>query len=265
MEYIQFLVKSFSNLNPKILRVLRVFRAVRAVRALRVLRTISFVKKLQTIASTLLSSIPAMGSIILLLFLMSCECLCCTCFLSSDLTFDAFADVFAIMGVRMFQAMLPSHFGSIYRASFTLYQLITLDDWYQLYDAIRVPERGDNGSDSGGVHPSFLYFLIYIVIENFVFVNLFTAVIVNNLEVNRRTGEYGINFAKRLGTDEQINARQLHMTDTPCNGSSSQFRGLRGYSPRHQLNGIFSGLESCTEQQVVIRVAIYSLLGGVLL
>ena len=109
MEYIQFAVQSLSTLNPKILRVLRVFRAVRAVRALRVLRTISFLKNLQVgvrpascqlcfkplplrvawltgnqqlcsttlsrqvIVSTLLNSIPAMGSIILLLFLVSCE------------------------------------------------------------------------------------------------------------------------------------------------------------------------------------------------
>jgi hypothetical protein len=111
MEYIQFAVQSLSTLNPKILRVLRVFRAVRAVRALRVLRTISFLKNLQVgvrpascqlcfkplplrvawltgnqqlcsttlsrqvIVSTLLNSIPAMGSIILLLFLVSCEIL----------------------------------------------------------------------------------------------------------------------------------------------------------------------------------------------
>ena len=74
MEYIQFAVQSLSTLNPKILRVLRVFRAVRAVRALRVLRTISFLKNLQVIVSTLLTSIPGMGAIILLLFLVSCEC-----------------------------------------------------------------------------------------------------------------------------------------------------------------------------------------------
>ena len=164
MEYIQFAVQSFSTLNPKILRVLRVFRAVRAVRALRVLRTISFLKNLQVIVSTLLNSIPAMGSIILLLFLVSY--------------------VFAIMGVRMFRETMPSKFGSMYTASFTLFQLITLDDWFELYDEIRTAQA--SGSAHEGVHPVFIYFFVYIVTENFIFVNLFTAVIVNNLETHQQ-------------------------------------------------------------------------------
>ena len=57
------------------------------------LRTISFLKNLQVIVSTLLNSIPAMGSIVLLLFLVSY--------------------VFAIMGVRMFRETLPAKFGSM--------------------------------------------------------------------------------------------------------------------------------------------------------
>ena len=72
-------------------------------------------------------------------------------------------------------------------ASFTLFQLITLDDWFELYDAIRIAESEPGGQEVGGPHPVFLYFFAYIVIENFIFVNLFTAVIVNNLEMNSRT------------------------------------------------------------------------------
>ena len=70
LEWLQFTIQSLSTLNPKILRLLRVFRAIRAVRALRVLRTISFLKNLQVIVGTLLSSIPALSNIILLLFLV---------------------------------------------------------------------------------------------------------------------------------------------------------------------------------------------------
>ena len=36
------------------------------------------------------------------------------------------------------------------------------------------------------VHPVFLYLFVYIVTETFIFVNLFTAVIVNNLEATHR-------------------------------------------------------------------------------
>jgi hypothetical protein len=72
----------------------------------------------------------------------------------------------------------------MYTASFTLFQLITLDDWFELYDEIRATEASDGVHD--GVHPVFLYFFVFIVTENFIFVNLFTAVIVNNLEIHQQ-------------------------------------------------------------------------------
>jgi cation channel sperm-associated protein 1 len=160
LEYAQYIIQSALTINPKILRVLKTFRAVRAMRSLRVLRTISFLKNLQVIVATLLNSIPAMGSIILLLFLV--------------------LYVFAIMGVYMFKDILPTKFGTIFEAVFTLFQLITLDDWFELYAEIW---RVDGSPDS--MHQSFWYFFIYIIVENFIFVNLFTAVIVNNLESGR--------------------------------------------------------------------------------
>ena len=147
-----------------------------------------------------------MGSIILLLFLVSCEIVARSCRSAIDWTDQLvalsmwhcflttkthlhIADVFAIMGVRMFRETLPSKFGSMYTASFTLFQLITLDDWFELYDEIRAAEAF--GSEHDGVHPAFLYFFVFIVAENFIFVNLFTAVIVNNLEIHQQ---------KQLGT-----------------------------------------------------------------
>ena len=96
-----------------------------------------------------------------------------------------FTDVFAIMGVRMFCDTLPSKFGSMYTASFTLFQLITLDDWFELYDEIRATTKASSGLHDG-VDPVFTYFFVFIVTENFIFVNLFTAVIVNNLEIHQQ-------------------------------------------------------------------------------
>lgn len=166
----------------------------------------------QVIVSTLLNSIPAMGSIILLLFLVSCEINIAAivelspamCVLTAARACNGFAwataDVFAIMGVRMFCETLPSKFGSMYTASFTLFQLITLDDWFELYDDIRATEASDGAHD--GVHPVFLYFFVFIVTENFIFVNLFTAVIVNNLEIHQQKQLGSGTLTSRGGGDD---------------------------------------------------------------
>ena len=41
--------------------------------------------------------------------------------------------MFAVIGRGLFHKVAPNRFGSIYRAFFTLFQLITLDDWYYMY------------------------------------------------------------------------------------------------------------------------------------
>ena len=151
---------SSSTFDPKIFRLLRVFRAFRALRALRVLRTISFLKNLQVIVNTLLRSIPAMGSIILLLVLV--------------------LYIFAIMGVFFLGKVYPERFGNLGMAIFSLFQLITLDDWFAFYDTVaaRTPD--------GRAGWMLAYLTTFIVLETFIFINLFIAVIVNNMEVQQQ-------------------------------------------------------------------------------
>ena len=94
---IPLIVQNIGAFDARVFRVLRVFRAIRALRALRVIRTIRYVilsqcimytvcvycvvtllmsfrflKNLQIIVSTVLQSIPAMGSIVMLISLVLC-------------------------------------------------------------------------------------------------------------------------------------------------------------------------------------------------
>lgn len=164
-------IGSLAGFNPKIFRLLRLFRAIRAFRALRVLRTITFFQNLQIIVSTLLRSIPAWGSISLLLVLV--------------------LYIFAIIGVQLYGDIYPQRFGSLWVACFSLFQLITLDDWFQFYDDTRDRSR------------SMIYYLvIFIVLETFIFVNLFVAVIVNNLETLQRRNA-ALNKARRERQQQQ--------------------------------------------------------------
>lgn len=120
----------------------------------RVLRTIRFLKNLQVIMTTILKSFRALSTIVLLMFL--------------------FLYMFAVIGRELFSAVDPKRFGSLAKALVTLFQLITLDDWFYMY------------TDIINVDPAYgyviLYLALYIVLENFIFMNLFVAVLVDNFQ-----------------------------------------------------------------------------------
>lgn len=137
-----------------IFRLLRMFRAIRALRALRVLRTIRFLKNLQVIMTTILKSFRALSTIVMLQGL--------------------FLYMFAVIGRGLFYEVAPSRFGTLGKALFTLFQLITLDDWFYMYS--------DVVAKSPGYSYIILYLIVYIVLENFIFMNLFVAVLVDNFQ-----------------------------------------------------------------------------------
>ncbi|KAJ4459886.1 putative ion transporter [Paratrimastix pyriformis] len=150
-DYLQYLSITGVGVDVKIFRFLRIFRAVRAVRTLRVLRTVRMLRNLQMIVNTILSSASALGSIAALLFLIMY--------------------VFALIGRSLFAATLPERFGTLWYSFFTLFQMLTLDDWYTVQEENRPSD------------PTLLLFLIvFIIVETFIFINLFIAVICNNLE-----------------------------------------------------------------------------------
>ncbi|KAL7825201.1 hypothetical protein AOLI_G00324080 [Acnodon oligacanthus] len=76
----------------------------------------------------------------------------------------------------MFNESDPEHFGSIFRTIFTLFQILSLDDWSLIYMTNSV-----NGA------PHIIYFLsLYILVELFTFLNLFIAVLVDNFQLSIR-------------------------------------------------------------------------------
>ncbi|KAK3730368.1 hypothetical protein QZH41_014852, partial [Actinostola sp. cb2023] len=137
-----------------IFRLLRMFRAIRALRALRVLRTIRLLKNLQVIMTTVLKSFRALSTIVMLQSL--------------------FLYMFAVIGRGLFYEVSPDRFGNLGKAFFTLFQLITLDDWFYMYS--------DTVNKDSGYAYIILYLTIYIVLENFIFMNLFVAVLVDNFQ-----------------------------------------------------------------------------------
>ena len=47
------------------------------------------------------------------------------------------SDIFAVIGRGLYGGVDPGRFGNIGQACFTLFQLMTLDDWFYMYSDIR--------------------------------------------------------------------------------------------------------------------------------
>lgn len=123
----------------------------RLARLLRVTRLVSVSSELRLIVTTMLKSIPSLGHVILLIAML--------------------LYVYGVLGFHVFGEDDPANWGTLVRAMMTLFQILTLEGW------VEIMEAGNEG------HP-FVWFFYgsYIVIAVFVVINLFIAVVLNNLE-----------------------------------------------------------------------------------
>ena len=141
----------------------------RLARVLRAARLVSSLPDLRLIIGTMLRSIPSMGHVLLLLGLLMY--------------------VYGVLGVHLFGQADPRHWASLPRAAGTLFQILTLEGWVEIQAASR---EG---------HPAaWLFYGSFIMIAVFVVINLFIAVVINNLEATRREEEVrrGDNVAARI-------------------------------------------------------------------
>ena len=117
----------------------------RMARLLRLLRVVSAVPELRLIVATLVRSIPGMLHIVTLMSLM--------------------VYVYAIIGWQLFHEHDPEHWRNLGIALLSLFRVVTLEDWTDImYKAMEY-------------HPlTWMYFVSFVVI------NLFIAVVINNLD-----------------------------------------------------------------------------------
>jgi voltage-gated sodium channel len=125
---------------------------LRALRVLRLLRLVTAIPSLKRVVGGLISAIPGMGSIMMLMALIYY--------------------VFAVMGTKLFGATSPDQFGSLGATFYTLFQIMTFDDW------------------SGGIAKplmekhayAIVYLVLFILLSAFMMLNLFIGVVVTALD-----------------------------------------------------------------------------------
>ena len=123
----------------------------RLLRLFRVLRLIAALPELRLIVETLLRSIPSMLNVIILM---------------SIIFF-----IYGVAGYHLFHEHDPTHWRDLSYAILTLFRIVTLEDWTDvMYTAMELsPYYG-------------LFFVSFVVFGTFIVINLFMAVVINNLD-----------------------------------------------------------------------------------
>lgn len=143
---------------------------LRLARLLRVLKLVRALPKLQILVSALLKSIPSMGYVSLLLFLLFY--------------------LYAVAATMFFGANDPVHFGSLDISMLSLFRAVTLEDWT---DLMYIQMYGCAGYGYGGMEQlctastaqptlSVTYFVSFVLLGTMVILNLFVGVIMSGMD-----------------------------------------------------------------------------------
>jgi voltage-gated sodium channel len=123
----------------------------RLARLLRVARLMSTVPELRLIVTTLVRSIPSMGHVLMLM--------------------SVIFYIYAVLGYHLFHAHNPELWGDLGISLLTLFRVVTLEDWTDvMYNAMEMNPM------------AWTYFVSFVVMGTFVVINLFIAVVLNNLD-----------------------------------------------------------------------------------
>lgn len=127
----------------------------RLARLLRVMRLISALPELRLIVSTLVRSVPGFANVIFLLSIIFY--------------------MYGVAGYHLLHEHDPVHWRNLGTSLLTLFRVLTLEDWTDvMYTAMKLNPH------------MWLFFLSFVVVATFVVINLFIAVVINNLEAAKR-------------------------------------------------------------------------------
>lgn len=160
--------------------------AVRLLRVLRVLRLLTALPKLQVLVSALLKSLPSMGYVVLLLMILFY--------------------VYAVVGVKLFGAADPAHFGNLAQTFVTLFQVVTLEGWADLMWAHR-PEGDPNAVPWAAA----FYFVTFILTGTMITLNLLIGVIINSMQESHKEIHAAASFGRPDAPDTRSRLQNIEI------------------------------------------------------
>nr|XP_012633625.1 cation channel sperm-associated protein 1 isoform X1 [Microcebus murinus] len=165
---------SFSMYQLSVFRILKVLKSLRALRAIRVLRKLSILTSLHEMTGTLAQTFSSIAAILILMF---------TCLF-----------LFSVVLRALFRKSDPKRFQSIFSTIFTLFTMLTLDDWSLIY----------MDSRAQGAWYIIPILMIYIIIQYFIFLNLVIAVLVDNFQMALLKGLEKLQQEKAAQNQEKL-------------------------------------------------------------
>ncbi len=182
------LIPASNGIGP-VLRILRVFRVLRLVKA---------IPELRMIVTVLLRSVASMKHVALLATILFY--------------------VYAVIGVKLFGSKdhpMQPYFSSIHEACFTLFRILTGDDWTQMrYDL----------AQAGHSLGAFTAFQVsWIVIATFLLVNLIVGAVINNYQKVQDIEDHRVTAPD---TSEQRLRELVREMDAILSSRSNGARGL---------------------------------------
>ena len=142
----------------------------RLIRIFRVFRLFTALPQLQIMVGALIKSIPSIGYITLLLLIQFY--------------------IFAVIGTHEFGRIDPSNFGNLGQTMMTLFQVVTLEGWVEIYKGL-------------GAGPfATIYFISFILLGTMIILNLFIGVITSGFdEVKKEVTETSEQETEKLTSD----------------------------------------------------------------
>ena len=127
----------------------------RLVRIFRVLRMVSVIPELRILLNSLLKALPQLGYVVMLMFIIFY--------------------IYAAIGSTIFSKINPELWGDISISLLTLFRVMTFEDWTDvMYETMAVYSF------------SWLYYLSFIFLTTFAFLNMVIGIVVNVMEEENR-------------------------------------------------------------------------------
>ncbi len=153
-----------------VLRLFRLARLMRIFRVMRVLRLVTAFQELQFLVETILKAVTSISYVGVLLFLLFY--------------------IYGTMGIFLFRANDPFHFGSLPHAMITLFTIITMEGWGDIMYT-NIYGCANYGYDSmanlctnseAAPFEAVFYFVSFVLLGTMIVMNLFIGVIMNSME-----------------------------------------------------------------------------------
>lgn len=127
----------------------------RLIRIFRVLRMVSVIPELRILLNSLIKALPQLGYVVMLMFIIFY--------------------IYAAIGSTLFSSINDDLWGDISISMLTLFRVMTFEDWTDvMYETMQV-------------HPlSWLYYISFIFLTTFAFLNMVIGIVVNVMEEENR-------------------------------------------------------------------------------